>query len=148
MTPRVVRRSVGITGRDMKLRGHKNTRHIGIGYLQGYGLKRGAVATSVSHDSHNIIVVGAGEEDMAAAVNRVAENRGGIVVMEGGRVQGEVVPSYISTPFLKTCWMLKSWKLSMTTKSATAPWRRSIPPWRRPRTPPSPWGSAGRSTPS
>jgi len=69
---------------------HKNTRHIGIGYLQGYGLKRGAVATSVSHDSHNIIVVGAGEEDMAAAVNRVAENRGGIVVMEGGRVQGEV----------------------------------------------------------
>ena len=69
---------------------HKNTRHIGIGYLQGYGLKRGAVATSVSHDSHNIIVVGANEADMAAAVNRVAENRGGIVVMEGGALRGEV----------------------------------------------------------
>lgn len=70
---------------------HKNTRHIGVGYLHGYGLKRGAVATSVSHDSHNIIVVGASEEDMAAAANRVAENRGGIVVMENGAVRGEVV---------------------------------------------------------
>ena len=69
---------------------HKNTRHIGIGYLQGYGLKRGAVATSVSHDSHNIIVVGANETDMAAAANRVAENRGGIVVMEGGQIRGEL----------------------------------------------------------
>ncbi len=69
---------------------HKNTRHIGIGYLQGYGLKRGAVATSVSHDSHNIIAVGANEEDIAAAVNRVVENRGGIVVMDGGQVTGEV----------------------------------------------------------
>ncbi len=70
---------------------HKNTHHIGVGYLQGYGLKRGAVATSVSHDSHNIIVVGANEEDMAAAVNRVAENRGGIVVLENGEIRGEVV---------------------------------------------------------
>ena len=70
---------------------HKHTRHIGIGYLQGYGLKRGAVATSVSHDSHNIIVVGTNESDMAAAVNRVAENRGGIAVMEDGQVRGEVV---------------------------------------------------------
>jgi len=70
---------------------HKNTRHIGIGYLQGYGLKSGAIATSVSHDSHNIIVVGTNEEDMAAAVNRVVENRGGIVVMDGGQIKGEVV---------------------------------------------------------
>ena len=72
---------------------HKNTHHIGIGYLQGYGLKRGAVATSVSHDSHNIIVVGANEADMAAAVNRIVENRGGIVVMEDGNVRGEVILS-------------------------------------------------------
>ena len=69
---------------------HKNTRHIGIGYLQGYGLKSGAVATSVSHDSHNIIVVGTNEEDMAAAVNRVVENRGGIVVMDRGEVKAEL----------------------------------------------------------
>ena len=70
---------------------HKNTRHMGVGYLQGYGLKRGAVATSVSHDSHNIIVVGANEDDMAAAVNRVAENKGGIAVVEDGQLRGEVV---------------------------------------------------------
>ena len=69
---------------------HKNTRHIGVGYIQGYGLKSGAVATSISHDSHNIIVVGASEEDMAAAVNRVAELDGGIVVWDGGKATAEV----------------------------------------------------------
>ena len=70
---------------------HKNTRHIGIGYLHGYGLRSGAVATSVSHDSHNIIVVGTNEADMAAAANRVVENKGGIVVLDQGEVKGEVV---------------------------------------------------------
>lgn len=70
---------------------HKNTHHIGLGYLQGYGLKSGAVATSFSHDSHNIIVVGTNEEDMAFAANRIAENRGGITVVEDGKVLGEVV---------------------------------------------------------
>ena len=61
---------------------HKNTHHIGIGFLQGYGLKSGAVATSVSHDSHNIIVVGTNEADMAEAANRVAALGGGIVVWD------------------------------------------------------------------
>lgn len=70
---------------------HKNTGHIGLGYIQGYGMKRGAVATSISHDSHNIIVVGTNEEDMAFAVNRIRENRGGIVVVDQGQVLGEVV---------------------------------------------------------
>ena len=70
---------------------HKNTHHIGIGYLQGYGLKSGAVATSISHDSHNIIVVGTNEEDMAFAANRIVENCGGITVVEDGKVLGEVV---------------------------------------------------------
>ena len=65
---------------------HKNTRHIGVGYIQGYGLKRGAVATSISHDSHNIIVVGTNEADMAAAVNRITAMNGGIVVWDGGAV--------------------------------------------------------------
>ena len=72
---------------------HKNTHHIGVGYINGYGLTRGAVATSISHDSHNIIAVGTNEADIAAAVNRVVENRGGIVVMDGGTVTGEVVLS-------------------------------------------------------
>jgi adenine deaminase len=69
---------------------HKNTHHIGLGYIKGYGLKHGAVATSISHDSHNIIVVGTSEEDMAAAANRIVENRGGISVMDGGQILGEV----------------------------------------------------------
>ena len=69
---------------------HKNTRHIGIGYLKGYGLKEGAVATSVAHDSHNIIVVGANDADMAFATNRIAENRGGIVVVKDGQVLAEL----------------------------------------------------------
>ena len=69
---------------------HKNTHHIGIGYLKGYGLRSGAVATSVSHDSHNIIVVGADEASMAAAVNRVVALRGGIVVWNGDASVAEV----------------------------------------------------------
>ncbi len=69
---------------------HKGTGHIGLGFLRGYGLQSGAVATSISHDSHNIIVVGASEEDCAAAVNRVVELNGGIVVWNGGRPAAEV----------------------------------------------------------
>lgn len=69
---------------------HKNTHHIGIGFLQGYGLKSGAVATSVSHDSHNIIVVGTSEEACAAAANRVVELNGGIVVWDQGAPVAEV----------------------------------------------------------
>ena len=69
---------------------HKNTHHIGIGFLQGYGLKSGAVATSVSHDSHNIIVVGTNEADMAEAANRVAALGGGIVVWDKGAPLAEV----------------------------------------------------------
>ena len=70
---------------------HKNTHHIGLGYLQGYGLKSGAVATSISHDSHNIIVVGTNEEDMAAAANAIVEHHGGIAIVENGRLIGGVV---------------------------------------------------------
>ena len=69
---------------------HKNTRHIGIGYLTGYGLKSGAVATSVSHDSHNIICVGENDGDMAFAANRIAQNKGGIVVVRDGKILAEL----------------------------------------------------------
>lgn len=69
---------------------HRNTHHIGLGYIKNYGLKRGAVATSISHDSHNIIVVGTNEEDMAYAANRVVELNGGIIVAEGERSTAEV----------------------------------------------------------
>ena len=69
---------------------HKNTGHIGIGYLNGYGLRSGAVATSVAHDSHNIICVGCNDNDMALAANRVVENHGGIVVVENGQILAEL----------------------------------------------------------
>ena len=65
---------------------HKNTGHIGLGFLKGYGLKEGAVATSVAHDSHNIICVGTNDADMAFAANQIAHNHGGIVVVKDGMV--------------------------------------------------------------
>lgn len=67
---------------------HRNTGHIGIGYLKGYGLRRGAVATSIAHDSHNIIAVGASDADICAAVNRVIAEKGGIFVVDGDQVTG------------------------------------------------------------
>lgn len=66
---------------------HHNTGHIGLGYLSGYGLERGAVATSISHDSHNIIAVGTNDADIACAVNAIAAAGGGIVVVEDGTVK-------------------------------------------------------------
>ena len=69
---------------------HRGTGHIGIGYLKGYGLARGAIATSIAHDSHNLIVAGANEEDMACAANRVRELCGGIVIALEGKILGEL----------------------------------------------------------
>ena len=66
------------------------TGHIGVGYLQGYGLKEGAVASSVAHDAHNIIVAGTDEQAMADAANRVAENRGGLAVWRKGGCAAQV----------------------------------------------------------
>ena len=61
-----------------------------MGYLKGYGLKSGAIATSISHDSHNIIAVGENDEDMCLAINLVIENHGGIAVVNKGQKVGEV----------------------------------------------------------
>lgn len=69
---------------------HKNTGHIGRGYINGLGLKKGAIATSVSHDSHNIIAAGTNDEDIVLAVNRIIDMKGGIVVAEGGKITAEL----------------------------------------------------------
>ena len=69
---------------------HNNTGHIGLGYINGYGLKGGAVATSIAHDSHNLIVVGDTDEDIALAANTVRKNKGGIAVIKKGQVIGEL----------------------------------------------------------
>lgn len=60
---------------------HHNTGHIGLGFISGIGMKKGAIASSVSHDSHNLIVIGTNEEDMAIAVNEIVEMNGGLVVV-------------------------------------------------------------------
>ena len=70
---------------------HHYTGHIGLGYVQGYGLKHGAVATSVAHDSHNLIVVGTNEADMVVAANQIIRQQGGIAVVDKGQVLANVV---------------------------------------------------------
>jgi adenine deaminase len=69
---------------------HLGTGRIGHGFVSGSGLARGALASSVAHDAHNIVVVGVRDEDMAAAVTRLAELGGGIVAVEDGAVRAEL----------------------------------------------------------
>src|SRR3954454_6325601 len=69
---------------------HGVNRNIGLGFVKGFGLRRGAIASSVGHDSHNICVVGADDADMAAAVNRLVAIRGGFAVVSDGEVRAEL----------------------------------------------------------
>ena len=73
---------------------HKATGRIGLAYVSGYGIQRGAIASTVAHDAHNIMVVGArdasGPADMSVAIARVAEMGGGQVVVVDGKVVAEV----------------------------------------------------------
>ncbi len=64
--------------------------NIGVAFVHGFGMKRGAIASSVGHDCHNITVVGADEADMAVAVNRLIEIEGGFAVASGGQIVGEL----------------------------------------------------------
>ena len=68
---------------------HLATGRVGLGLLSGSGLQRGALASTVAHDAHNLVVVGADDEDMAFAVRRLAELGGGIVAVDEGRVVAE-----------------------------------------------------------
>lgn len=65
---------------------HKETGHMGLGFLKGYGLKKGAIASSVAHDSHNLIIAGTNENDMLMAANCVNDQQGGWVVVADGKV--------------------------------------------------------------
>jgi adenine deaminase len=69
---------------------HHATGRIGKGFVAGFGLRRGAFASTVAHDAHNIVVVGMSDEDMALCVSRLEELGGGIVVADEGRVLGEL----------------------------------------------------------
>ncbi len=69
---------------------HRGTGRIGIGFVRGFGLRRGALASTHAHDAHNVVVVGVDDADMAAAVNRLRELGGGQVAVADGSVLAEV----------------------------------------------------------
>lgn len=64
---------------------HHATGHIGLGFIKGYGLQKGAIATSIAHDAHNIIVVGTNEKDMVAAVKEIRRIKGGMTIVTSGK---------------------------------------------------------------
>lgn len=65
---------------------HNGMNHIGLGLVKGFRLKQGAIATTVAHDSHNIVVVGTSDQEMLKAVKQVIETNGGLAVVEGEEV--------------------------------------------------------------
>jgi adenine deaminase len=69
---------------------HGGTGGIGLGFVTGFGLRRGALASSHAHDAHNVVVVGVDDDDMAIAVNRLAGTGGGQVVVSGGEILAEL----------------------------------------------------------
>jgi adenine deaminase len=69
---------------------HHALGRVGVGFVRGFGLRRGAFASTVAHDAHNIVVVGANDADMVIAIQRLAEIGGGLVVTDNGCVVGEL----------------------------------------------------------
>jgi adenine deaminase len=69
---------------------HRATGHIGKGFINGFGLKRGALAGTVAHDHHNLVVIGVDDASMRRAVHAVVEMGGGLVVVDGDHVLGRL----------------------------------------------------------
>jgi adenine deaminase len=65
---------------------HHYTKHVGVGLLEGYGLKNGAIAMTIAHDSHNLIVVGDNDKDMYVAIKELRDSQGGITIVSDGHV--------------------------------------------------------------
>ena len=86
--------AVADAGRDLAkiavIERHLGTGRIGLGFVHHSGLQRGALASTVAHDAHNIVVVGMDDADMAHAVQRLGELGGGIVVVDGGQFTAEL----------------------------------------------------------
>jgi adenine deaminase len=86
--------AVADAGRDLAkiavLERHLGTGRMGLGLVQGFGLERGALGSTVAHDAHNLVVVGMNDADMARVVERLAELGGGIVAVENGEVLAEL----------------------------------------------------------
>jgi adenine deaminase len=69
---------------------HLGTGRVGLGFVRGFGLRSGALASTVAHDAHNVVVVGVKDDDMLRAVRRLAETGGGVVVIDRGIVRAEL----------------------------------------------------------
>ncbi|MEG0322572.1 MAG: adenine deaminase C-terminal domain-containing protein, partial [Raoultibacter sp.] len=69
---------------------HHNTGTFGYGFTKGFGIKRGAMASTVAHDAHNLLVVGTNDEDMSIAANTLIQSEGGMIVVADGEVLGHV----------------------------------------------------------
>jgi len=69
---------------------HLGTGRTGLGFVRGFGLRRGAFASTFSHDAHNLVVVGVDDDDMVRAVERLVELGGGLVVVDGGEIAAEL----------------------------------------------------------
>ncbi|MBU2648074.1 adenine deaminase [bacterium] len=104
---------------------HKATGQIGKGFVRGFGLKRGAIGSTVAHDAHNIIIVGTSDADIYAAFRRLMKIRGGLVVIDDSRVVAELplpVAGLLSTKsFEETAADLKTLKQQVQTLEGTHP---------------------------
>jgi adenine deaminase len=97
-TPTVSKKDKGVVVSDIErdilklvvLERHKKTGNIGIGFVSGFGLKKGALASSVAHDSHNIIAVGANDNDIYQAIKMIIKLGGGFVVVDKGKVKASL----------------------------------------------------------
>ena len=69
---------------------HNDRGDVGHGFVKGFGFKRGAIASSIGHDSHNVCVIGCNDADMAVAVNRLIELKGGFAAASDGKVVAEL----------------------------------------------------------
>ena len=69
---------------------HLGTGRVGLGFVRGFGLRSGAMASTVAHDAHNVVVVGVKDDDMLRAVRRLSDTGGGVVVVDGGIVKAEL----------------------------------------------------------
>jgi adenine deaminase len=91
---------------------HKGTGRVGLGFLKGMGLKQGALASSVAHDSHNIIAAGVDDEDLLLAIREIGKLQGGLIISNRGKVI-EALP-------LPIAGLLSEWSLKKTVKTLTS----------------------------
>ncbi len=104
---------------------HKATGQIGRGFVRGFGLQRGAIGSTVAHDSHNIVIVGTNDTDIYSAFQHLQRNKGGFVVVDNDQVVAELplpIAGLLSTKtFEETAADLKTLKQRVKTLGGTHP---------------------------